>query len=87
MRLSIKQYIDRVISQKAKIGYDKSVKQWFGILHHTSGSIYSQQKNKSAVKRELKEILEEFIALYLEKHKEKLGFREVKTPKIQRAYR
>ncbi|MEK7506437.1 MAG: hypothetical protein AAB566_00015 [Patescibacteria group bacterium] len=87
MSLSIKKYIEKTINQKAKIGYDRSVKQWFGILHHVSGSIYSQHSKKSQVKKELIEVLEEFIALYLEKQKDKRSFSEIKNSKVQGAYR
>ncbi|MBI2057424.1 MAG: hypothetical protein HYT63_00345 [Candidatus Yanofskybacteria bacterium] len=81
MRLSIKQYINRTIRQKAKIRYDKSVKQWFGVLDHTLGLICSQRKTKVAVQKELAEILEEFIALSFTDNRN-----ETKTSKTQRAY-
>lgn len=87
MRLSIKQYIDKTIRGKAKITYDKSIKQWYGVLHHEVGSVYSQKKTKSEVTKEMTEILEEFIALSLEGKGKVLNNREVKTPKIQGAYR
>jgi len=68
MTLSIKKYIAEVVRRKAKIGYDKSVGQWYGILHHAAGSIYSQRKTKAKVKKELAEVLEEFIARYLKEN-------------------
>lgn len=83
---SLKQYIKNTVEKKAKIGYDKEVKQWYGILDHTTGLILSQQKTRVAVKKELTEILEEFIALYL-KDKEKDKRHEISAPKTQGAYR
>lgn len=80
-----KQYVNKTVAKEAKVGYDKSVKQWYGILHHWSGLIYAQQEKKSEVKKELAEVLDEFITLYLERNKAK--FLEIKTPKAQRAYR
>ena len=85
-QLTFKQYINRVISKEAKIKFDKSVKQWVGILHHQTGSMYAQQAKKTDIVKELKEILEEFVILYLERNKAK-SIREIKTLKIQGAYR
>lgn len=87
MKLSIKKYIDETIKKDAEIGYDKEVKRWYGILEHKVGLIYSQRGSKLAVEKEMAEVLEEFIALYLKEDKKVAGFREVKTPKIQGAYR
>lgn len=84
--LSLKQYIKNTVEKKAKIGYGQDVKQWYGILHHPTALIYSQQKTKSAVKKELAEILEESIALYFERNKERHDY-EIKTHQVQRAYR
>ncbi len=81
MRLSIKQYINKTIRQEAKIGYDKSVKQWSGVLDHTLGLICSQRKTKTAVQKEMAEILEEFIALSFTENRN-----ETKASKTQRAY-
>ncbi len=86
MKLSIKKYINDTVKKEAKIGYDKSVKSWYGILHHQTGDIYSQRKTRTAVKKELAEILEESIAFYFEKGKKSRNY-EIKTPQIQRAYR
>ena len=70
MKSSIKQYIHDTLKKDAKISYDPSVKQWIGVLHHESGDIYSQQKTKTAVIREMAEILEEFLVRFLEKKDE-----------------
>jgi predicted HicB family RNase H-like nuclease len=86
MPLSIKQHINKVIKEKAKIGYDKSVNQWFGVLNHVSGLIYSQGKSRSYVKKDLAESLEEFIALYFEKNLSTMEFGQDKTSKIQRTH-
>jgi hypothetical protein len=86
MKLSIKKYIDDTIRQRAKIGYDKSVKVWYGILDHRTGLILSQAGSRAAVKKELAETLEDFIILSLkEDKKDKYG--EVKAYKIQGVYR
>ncbi|MDP3792848.1 MAG: hypothetical protein Q8Q89_03925 [bacterium] len=87
MRLSIKQYINETIRREAEIGYDKSVKRWYGILHHRTGDIYSQRKTKLAVSKEMAEILEDFIALSLMEDKKVAHHSEIKNPKIQGAYR
>ena len=90
MKLSIKKYIDDTVKKEAKIGYDKLVKSWYGTLKHGVGLICSQRKTKSAVKKELAEILEEFIILSL---KEGLGegkkdkYNGAKDYKIQGVYR
>lgn len=91
--LSLKQYIKDTIKNEAEIGYGRDVKQWYGILHHLTGSIYSQRKTKTAVEKEMAEVLEEFITMYLEdlakeKGKKKIveKVNEITTPKIQRAY-
>jgi len=87
MKLSIKQYIDETIRKDAEIGYDKSVKQWYGILHHKTGDIYSQKNTKSAVVKEMAEILEEFIALSFKEDRKVADYSEIRAPKIQGAYR
>ena len=81
MRLSIKQCISKTIRREAKIGYDNPVKQWSGVLDHTLGLICSQRKTKVAVRKELAEILEEFIALSFTEN-----LNETKTAKAQRTY-
>ena len=88
MKLSIKQYIDETIKKKAKIGYDKEVECWYGILDHKVGLILSQAGSKAAVKKELAEIFEDFIVLSLqEERKGKDKYNGVKAYKIQAAYR
>jgi len=59
-------YIDDTIHRQAKIGYDRSVKQWVGMLHHPSGSIYSQQKTKTEVVKEMSEVLDEFLVRFFQ---------------------
>lgn len=86
MKLSIKQYIDETIKREAKIGYDKEVKRWYGILEHKVGLIYSQRGAESAVKKELAEVLEDFIILSLKEDKKGI-YNGVKTHKVQAAYR
>lgn len=83
--LSLKQYIKTTIDQKAKIGYGRDVKQWYGILDHTTGLICSQRKTKAEVKKKLAEILEEFIVLDI-KDRQKEKYNEIKAPQIPRAY-
>ena len=86
MKSLMKKYIDETIRKEAKIGYDKSVKCWYGTLNHKVGLICSQRKTRVAVKKELAEILEEFIILSLKEDK-KDGYNEAKDYKIQGAYR
>ena len=86
MKLSVKKYIDNTLKKEAKIGYDKSVKSWYGILHHQTGDIYSQHKTRTAVKKELAEVLEESIAFYFERGKKSRNY-EIKAPQTQRTYR
>ena len=59
-------YIRDTIKKDAKIKYDSSVKQWIGVLHHESGSIYAQQKAKPALLKEMGEILEEFLVRFFQ---------------------
>ncbi len=86
MRLSIKQYIDETIRKEAEIGYDNSVKVWYGILDHKTGLVLSQAGSRAAVKKELAEILEDFIILSLKEGK-KDRYNGAKAYKIQGAYR
>lgn len=86
MKLSIKKYIDDTIRKEAEIGYDKSVKQWYGILEHKVGLIYLQKNTKAEIKKELAEAFEDFIILSLKEEK-KGSYSEAKTHKIQTAYR
>ena len=81
MTFSIKEYITETVTKKAKIKYDRSVKQWVGILDHAGGLIYSQRKTPVAVKKELAEVLEEFIVLDLGRKN------ETKAHKVPGAYR
>ena len=67
MTSSIQGYIRQIVRDDAKIKYDKSVKQWSGVLHHESGSMYAQNKSKTAVVKELEEVFEEFLVRFLEK--------------------
>lgn len=86
--LSLKQYIKDSVENDAEIGYGRDVKQWYGILDHTTGLICSQRKTKAEVKEELAEILEEFILLDLEerqKQRPKVKH-EIKAPEIPRIY-
>lgn len=88
MKLSIKKYIDGTINKEAEIGYDKETRSWYGILNHTVGDIYSQRSSKSAVRKEMAEVLEEFIALYLKEEGKKVSrVDEIKTSKVQGVYR
>lgn len=88
MKSSIKKYIDETIRREAEIGYDKETKSWYGILNHTVGDIYSQRSSKSDVKKEMAEVLEEFIALYLKEEGRKASsIDEIKAPKVQGVYR
>jgi len=66
MSSQIQNYIHQTVRKDGKIHYDASVKQWVGILHHESGSIYSQKKTKTAVTKELEEILEEFLVRFFQ---------------------
>ena len=87
--LSLKQYIKRTVEKEAKIGYGNDVKQWYGILDHSSGLICSQRKTKKEVKEELAEILEEFIVMEVEdrqKERQKIKRHEIKAPEIPRIY-
>lgn len=85
--LSLKQYIKTTVEKKAKIGYGRDVKQWYGILDHATGLICSQRKTKTEVKKELAEILEEFIIMDIEdRQKDKQKRYEVKAPQIPRLY-
>lgn len=87
MKLSIKKYIDETIQRKAKIGYDKEVKCWYGILDHKVGLMLSQAGSRMAVKKELAEVFEDFIILSLEEGKKKDKYNEAKAYKVQAAYR
>jgi len=84
MKLSIKQYIDETVRREAKIGYDKELKVWYGTLDHKVGLLCSQRKTKAEVKKELTEILEEFIILSLKEGKKD---KHSEIYKIQGAYR
>lgn len=87
MKLSIKKYIDETIRREAKIGHDKEVKCWYGILDHKVGLMLSQADSKAAVKKELAEIFEDFIILSLEEGKRKDKYNWIKSYKVQAAYR
>lgn len=93
-QLTFKQYIDQVVTKKAKIKFDRETKQWYGVLDHVAGLIYSISKTKAAVKKELSEVLEEFLVLYFKDLGKSnwrtsfvQGINEFAAHKTQRAYR
>ncbi|MBU1089835.1 type II toxin-antitoxin system HicB family antitoxin [Patescibacteria group bacterium] len=72
MKLRLQQFIENKLS-KAHYEFDESVGQWAGWIEDVPG-IYAQAKNIEMVRKELSEILEEWVLFGLRDNQKLKGF-------------